>query len=218
MAEAGNTATPPAASGGIDTNALSQAIATALATALPAAIAEANKPMVEALRAQQPAAGTQGQAAAQGGQAGAAKAQTLTEQDVARIVGDQLKSFQQTTQQTQARERYQADKLKDLPAAYRNQLGPDPAKWAAEEQQIRDQYKADFGAVGGQGKDVGGDQPGGQKPAATIDTSKLSPAQKIELGLRSSKPQRTGADAGTAAAPATGTAAATTTAATGAAR
>jgi hypothetical protein len=194
MAEAGTT---PPAGGAIDYDKLGAAIAGALATpiqtAVTAAVAEANKPVAEALtklQPQQPAATQQGQG--QGGAGGGDKAKPLTEQDVARIVGDQLKSFQQTTQQGQARERYQAEKLKDLPVAYRNQLGSDPAKWAQEEQQIREQFKTDFKGLGGTTPNVGGDNPGGTKPAATAaDVSKMSAVDKIELGLRGSKPQTT---------------------------
>ena len=207
MAEAGNTATPPAGSGGIDQNALAQAVASAVAAALPAAIAEANRPITDALKGLQPAG-----AAQQGAQGGAAdKAKPLTADEVTRIVGEQLRTFQQTTQQGQQRQQFQESKLKDLPAVYRDRLGADPAKWAAEEQQIRDQYKADFAAAGGTTPSVGGDNPGGKKPADTVDYSKLNATQAIELGLKSSKPERDGAAADAAAATTT------TTAATGAA-
>lgn len=185
------TATP-----GIDTKALGEAIAASLTAslgpALATAIGEANKPLVEQLGKLQPPAAAAGNAAggnAAGAGATGGKPTPVTAEDVAKIVAEQLKGFQQTSQQTAQREAYLGSKLKDLPAAYRNQLGPDPAKWAAEEQAIRDQFKADLAAAGVKPADVGGDQPGGQKPGQAVDLSKLSPVQKVMAGLAASTPQ-----------------------------
>lgn len=209
------TATP-----GIDTKALGEAIAASLTAslgpALATAIGEANKPLVEQLGKLQPPAAAAGNAAANtaggntagGNTAGAGatggKPAPVTAEDVAKIVAEQLKGFQQTSQQTAQREAYLGSKLKDLPAAYRNQLGPDPAKWAAEEQAIRDQFKADLAAAGVKPADVGGDQPGGQKPGQAVDLSKLSPVQKVMAGLAASTPQGARGNATPATAVATG--------------
>ena len=174
---------PPAAP--IDMKALGEAIATSVKSAVDAAVkplADNQQALASAL-AKLPAATP---AAEKDKPADAGK--PLTAEDVGKIVGEQLKGFQQQQSQSAERTRFQQDKLKDLPEVYRNQLGNDPAKWAAEEQAIRDRYKADFKAAGGKVEDVGGEQPGGQAPAASLDLSKNSPVQNIALGLRDAKP------------------------------
>lgn len=165
MAEATPTPTPT-----IDPKVISDAISAALATALPAAIGEAVKPISEAVAKLQPA--TPPPAAGD-------KAKPLTAEDVTRLVSDSLKTFQQQTQQSAARQQYQGDKLKDLPPIYRDRLGSDPAKWATEEQAIRDQFKADRVALGVKVEDLGGGNPGGAAPTKQADLSKLSPTAAL---------------------------------------
>lgn len=118
-------------------------------------------------------------------------AKPLTAQDVAQIVADSIKASQTSTEAANSRKVFVADKLKDLPAAYQNQLGADPAKWAAEEQAIRTQYQADFKVSGGKAPEVNGNagQAGATTPAATVDYSKLTPTQLIAQGLAASTPQ-----------------------------
>ncbi len=85
---------------------------------------------------------------------------------------------------SEKREKFLGEKLKDLPPAYRALLGSDESKWAAEEQQIRSQYQADFKVSGQKVPDVSGKQPGdAAAPSKVVDTSKLSPTQLIEAGL-----------------------------------
>lgn len=116
--------------------------------------------------------------------------------DVKKLIAESLGQHQQTTQTQQLRERYLGEKLKDLPAAYRNQLGSDPAKWTAEEQAIRDAYKADFKIAGGTVADVGGSAGAGnssaaKKPGEGVDMSKMTPTQLMELGMKNSRPVTT---------------------------
>lgn len=178
---------------------------------LAGALAKANKPLLDALDklAATPAA-TPAPAAAAEKKDEAAK--PLTAADVAKIVADTMGTARASDQAAAARQATIETKLKDLPAAYRNQLGNDPAKWQAEEQAIRDAYKADFKAAGGadQTKDVGGNNggAGAAKPAQTLDLSKLTPTQLIAQGLRNSRaaggqPQQATPAAAAAAATAT---------------
>lgn len=190
----------------IDYEKLGTAIGKAIGPLIGTTVGDAVKPLSELLAKQQTPATDD---------AAAKAAKPLTSEDVGRIVGEQLKTFQQSTQATEQRRQFLDDKLKDVPAAYRNQLGSDPAKWPAEEQQIREQYKADFKALGGKVEDVSGDPPAGaKKPDAVVDTSKLNPVQKIALGLKN-LPGPTSPNAAAAAAAGTGGA---TQAATGAAK
>jgi hypothetical protein len=112
----------------------------------------------------------------------------LTQADVERLVNERLAAQQQSSQQAAARSAFVAGKLKDLPAVYQNQLGNDPAKWEAEEQQIRSAFQADFKAAGGKVPDVGGTSAGGAPPSQTVDTSKLSGFDLIGIAVKDSKP------------------------------
>jgi hypothetical protein len=154
----------------------------AIAASLAPAIGEANKPLLERLdKLATPA--TQAAAAADPG----AKAKPLSADDITKIVSDQLKTFQQGQQTQAAREGYLASKMNDLPAAYRNQMPntADAAELARAEQQIRQQFQADFKAAGGTTQTVAGNPPAGAaKPGAAVDTSKLSSVDKIALGLK----------------------------------
>jgi hypothetical protein len=115
----------------------------------------------------------------------AAGEKPLTQSDVQKAIADALTARQQTDQQTAARAAFVGKKLSDLPAVYQNQLGNDPAKWDAEEQQIRSAFQNDFKAAGGKVADVGGSPAGGAPPAATVDLTNLTPVEKIALGLKS---------------------------------
>lgn len=87
-----------------------------------------------------------------------------------------------------ARKAYLAEKAKDLPEVYQGLItGETPEDLAKSEQAAREKFKADFKAAGGKTPDVGG-AAGGQPPAAAADLSKLSPIQKMEMGLATSKP------------------------------
>lgn len=179
-----NTATPPADQGGqVNQDVIAQVVAAAVAKALPAAIAEANKPIVEALAKLQGAAPQQSQP-----QAAAAQTQPVTLDAIQQLLEKKLSDHQQSAQLKARREAYQTEKLKDLPPVYRNLLGNDPDKWAAEEQEIRKQFRADLSSAGIQVPNVAGtaDTPGDAKLPNTADLSKLSPVQLIEAGLKKS--------------------------------
>lgn len=147
-------------------------------------LAQGQAALVQALQGQQQA----GQAAQQGQQAAGKKDGPLTGADVTRIVQEALAAQQQASQQTAARQQFQEGKLKDLPPAYRNQLGTDPGKWAQEEQAIREQFRADFKAAGGKVEDVGGGGGGGTPAGQMVDTSKLSAQQLAEMALKTGRP------------------------------
>jgi hypothetical protein len=193
MAEANPNPTPA-----LDAKALGDAIAAGFAAQLPAALQQANAPVLEALKGLQQAAPPAPAGAAATTAGAGDKSKPLTLEDITKLLDHRDQQREQTATTRAQRERYQGDKLKDLPPIYRDRLGSDPAKWATEEQAIRDQYKADFQAAGGKVEDVGGDQPGGEKPGAPVDLSKNSATQNITLGLKTAKPA-TGATASSAA-------------------
>jgi hypothetical protein len=113
--------------------------------------------------------------------AGDAKPEALTADGVARIVAEQLSAATKTHESKAARDAYLADKLKDLPGAYRKQLGDDPTKWATEEQSIREQFKADLTKAGVKPADLGNaSAEGGTPPAKTpVDRSKMDPMELL---------------------------------------
>jgi hypothetical protein len=193
MAEA-NATTPPA--GGIDYEKLGAAVAAGLAPALQSA----NKPLLDALARLQPAAPAEQGAAAKGGK-GEAADKPLSMDDVRKAITDALSSTQQQQAKTQARASYAAEKLKDLPKVYQDQLPDtdDANALAQAEQRIRAAYQADFKLAGGKTADVGGQAAGGKPPTNAVDLSKVSPVQAIEMGLKAAKPAQ-GAAATTAGA------------------
>lgn len=182
-APASGTATAAAGAAEIDYEKLAATIGKSLETRIGALVAEATKPFqdviakFEAASSAPPAAATT--AATDGG-----KPKAFTLEDVSKLLDSKLQQQAASSKQAEERKGFVAAKLKDLPPAYQNQLGPDPSKWAAEEQAIRDQYKADFKIAGGTTPKVEGGNPGGSPPAAAVDVSKLSSRAKIEAGLK----------------------------------
>lgn len=162
-------ATPPAANGGTD-----------VAELVKAAVDAAMKPVLETVAGLQ-----KGQEALQ-----EAAAKAIGPEDVAKAVQDAVAA--QTTAQaaTDAKKAFIAEKLKGVPAAYHGKLGDDPAKWAAEEQAIRAELKSDLAAMGVTAPDLDGGAAAAEAatPAATVDTSKLTGQQLMEIGLKTSKP------------------------------
>lgn len=156
----------------------------ALAALVGAAVADAVKPLNEKIaKLEAPAAAAPGDKAAD-------QTKALTAEDIDKLVEKRLAAQQQSAQAQAQRDAFLAEKLKDLPAAYRSKLGGDPAKWKDEEQAIRAEFQKDFAAAGGKPADVGADKPGGAKPAEAVDYSKLSPTQLIAQGLKTAVPQR----------------------------
>lgn len=166
MAEASTTpagatasATPPA----FDMAALGKIIGDAV-TAAVKPIADSQKAITDGLTAQADAAKA---AAAPVKTEESAKGKAteakppLTAEDVAKVVADTLTARDKTAAANKDRAAFIADKLKGLPASYAAKLGIDPAKFAAEEQTIRTEFKADMKALGFEVKDVGAGNPGG---------------------------------------------------------
>jgi hypothetical protein len=127
--------------------------------------------------------------------------------DIRRIVSDVLRERESSQQRTAARDRYVRERMADLPDAYRRLMpdAEDPADLAAAEADVRRRFRDDFRAAspatGPAGAaDVSGDAPGGRRPAAAVDYSRLSPLQQITVGLRDLRPAQD-AGRGTASAP-----------------
>jgi hypothetical protein len=185
VAEAGNTASSPA----VDQAAINKAVSDALAAALPNAISSAvtaaikpladnQKVLADTLAALPPAKKEEG---------GGGEAKPLTAEDVGKLLDQKLTAQQQSAAAAAARTAFAGSKLKDLPQAYQDKLGNDPAKWAGEEQAIREQFKSDMKALGVEPKTVGGaaTSDGGITAAADKpDLSKMNPVQLIALGLK----------------------------------
>ena len=111
--------------------------------------------------------------------------------DVQRLVNQSLANQQQASRLSGARDRYISEKMSDLPSIYRDQLPvtDDPATLTAQEQQIRERFRADFKLAHPNGAhSVGPGALGGVKPAEVIDLSRLSPTQLIAKGLERATP------------------------------
>ena len=177
----------PAAPGSQPSLTLKEIEAT-IATAVAAAV----KPIADAQKAITDALTAEANAKAEAAKAEAAKkpadktaeAKPLTAEDVAKLLSDTLNQRDAASKTTAAREAFIADKLKGVPAVYATKLGSDPAKWATEEQAIRDGLKADLAALGVTPKTVDGETPGGTTAASgTVGTAALSLAQLKAQGL-----------------------------------
>jgi hypothetical protein len=100
----------------------------------------------------------------------------LTAEAVSKLLNDTLATRDQQAQSTAARNAFLAEKMKDVPAAYRGALGNDPAKWTAEEQKIRETLKADLSAMGAKVPDISGGN-------ATGSSGNAAPAQRAPNSL-----------------------------------
>jgi hypothetical protein len=175
-------ATPPALDQAAITKLVSDTVAASLAKTLPDAIASATKPLTDALAALPKPAEAKADASK--------KDEPLTLDAIGKLIDSRLSATQQQQSTKAQRDKYIAEKLKDLPAAYARQLGDDPAKWAAEEQAIRGDFKTDYESKGfklppvGDPKSDGGTTPD-KKP---LDLSKMTPMQLAVQGLSESKP------------------------------
>ncbi len=107
----------------------------------------------------------------------------LTEEQVKKLIADATTTAQQDMSQKAARDAYIGEKLKDLPAAYRNQLGTDKSKWAAEEQALRDQFKADLEAAGVKKADLGNaaKEGGNASGSQVVDRTKIDPIDLMQM-------------------------------------
>ena len=175
-------ATPPALDEAAITKLVTDSVASALATALPTAIASATKPLTDAIAALPKPAEEKPDAAK--------KDEPLTLDAIGKLIDTRLNATQQQQAVKGQRDAFIADKLKDLPAVYAKQLGDDPTKWAAEEQNIRNGFKADYEAKGFKLPAVGSPSADGgitadKKP---VDLSKMTPMQLAVQGLNESKP------------------------------
>lgn len=120
-----------------------------------------------------------------------AKPDTLTADSVKQLIGDAFKTYAQTQQSYSQRQAFVAQNLGKLPQAYQAQLGQDPARWADESKAIHAQYEADFKGAGGKTTDLGGANRDGGTTAANggVDLSKLTPMQKISIGVKQLPPE-----------------------------
>lgn len=185
MGETQQSATPPAASGGLTLDQVNQAITSALSAAL--------NPLGEALKGMQAnqaalAEKLTGTAAAEATAAAKGKETTppaLTAADVAKLVGDGIKAFAAGQSKATARQSYGADKLKDLPQTYRDLLPEtdDPAALATAEQAIRSRYKAEVGDKIAAPAGVAS-QAGGAAAEGKVDLSKFTATQLLEHGIK----------------------------------
>ena len=182
MAEA-SSASPPAQSGGLGLG--DEALKAIIAKAVAEAVGPLAATLAEVQKAQQAAQDAAGKA--------------IKAEDVSKVVQEQIAAQNASNAAGEAKRAFVAEKLKDLPAAYQAKLGDEPKDWAAQEQAIREEFRKDFAAAGGKAPavDGGAGTAGAAKPGATIDLSKLSGQQLIEVGLKDSKP--VGAAAGAAA-------------------
>jgi hypothetical protein len=165
---------------------------TAALTDVVRQLAQSQKALLDALRpAPAPSGGATGAGPSLPTQAG---------EDIRRIVSDVLRERESSQQRTAARDRYVRERMADLPDAYRRLMpdADDRAELAAAEADVRRRFRDDFRAAspatagqatGSTGPaDVSGDVPGGRRPAAAIDYSRLSPLQQITVGLRDARP------------------------------
>lgn len=178
--ETNPTANPtPAATGGIDYEKLG------------AAIAAANKPLLDRLTALEsavkPSAAPATDDAAQPS-AGVTAPKTPTLSDFEKLLDKKLGERDQSAAIKMARDAAAA-RMSDLPEAYRAQLPQtaDAAELARAEQSIRTTYAADFKkAAPGAAPVVNGNPPPNGAPATRppLDTSKMTGAQLIGEGLK----------------------------------
>jgi hypothetical protein len=179
-------ATPPAAGGTPDVAALTASVTklTELVSGLASAQADITKTLgaiTESIK--KPEAGADTGKKDKGEQTPA-----VTLEQIGQLIDQKLGATQKASESKAARDAYLAEKLKDVPAAYRAQLGSDPTKWASEEQAIREQFKADLKAQGVEPKTLGNaSADGGVTPEKrTIDRSKMSPLELLnsDAGLK----------------------------------
>lgn len=190
------TQTPtPQAQGGVDVAAIMKAAVDAATKAMAPVV----QGLTDQVKALQDAAGKTAEdaSAAGGGASGASGGAPLTAEGIAKLVADQLAAQSAGQEKKAARASYIAAKMKDVPDAYHSALGDDPAKWADQEQAIRATLKGDLTKLGVKAENVGGDATagGGDKPAAAIDTSKLSGIELIGMGVKASAGNATEAPA-----------------------
>lgn len=113
---------------------------------------------------------------------------TLTAEEITKLATDSiakaLADRDAAAKSTAARDAFLAEKMKDVPAPYQAKLGTDPAKWAAEEQQIREGLKTDLKGLGFTPKDVAGGAAGGVTTGgAPTATPEQLAAQFKTMGL-----------------------------------
>lgn len=176
------TTPTPAATGGIDYDKLAASVAAALGTTLIAA----NKPLLDRLDklaapAPAPEAATQAAAGAAAG-----KDKPLTLEDIGKLIDNKFSQRDESSKVSSARNAFIADKMKDIPAEFVATMPntDDATKLAAAEQAIRTRYQEVLKGAGVKAPAVGGDNITGKKPGDTVDLSKLTSEQKIEMSLK----------------------------------
>jgi len=152
----------------IDVDAITQAAVKAATEAATAAVTEAVKPITEQVQTLQQA-----------------QKNAPTAESINKAVTDAI-TAQSATQTKQAeRQKFLAEKLKDVPEAYHGLIGDDPAKFAEQEQQVRTQLKTDLEKLGVKAENVGSTPAGeANKVTQAVDTSKLSGIELLEMGVQ----------------------------------
>jgi len=142
-----------------------------------------------------------------------------TPESITKTVTDAVAAQQTKQAQVSARQAFINEKLKGIPDAYHSHIGSDPAKFAEQEQALRNVFKSDLEKLGvkadnvggnaapNAGGDVAGTSGGGKPVTAAIDTSTLSGVELLRMGVQQTSATGTDAKA-QAAGNATGTTAA----------
>ncbi len=124
--------------------------------------------------------------------------ETIKLADVQKLLADELgkrdaaeaekaKAAETGKAKSDARAKFVGEKAKDLPAVYQALIAGDDEKALADsEQAARKQFRADLTASGAKLPDVGA-PAAGKSVIDASDPSKLSAAQKIEVGLAAGK-------------------------------
>jgi hypothetical protein len=193
MAENPNPGTGAGSPPAFDPNQFAESLTRTFTASLAEALKPINDRLAKFETAPAPEAKTDGKAAGR----------NLTAEDVGKIVNDALANHRASESKRAARAAFADEKMKDLPRIYRDQLPEtdDVNQLQLAEQRIRSQYQTDFKAAGGAeedaagaagGQSVGGANPGGAGPIQNVDLSKLNASQLIYMGLRRSRPARSG--------------------------
>jgi hypothetical protein len=113
---------------------------------------------------------------------GPATAEEIAAQ-VEKLVNAKIETLSKSQETAAARDRFVSERMAKFPAAYRAQIGHDPAKFEEQLKSIQSQFETDFKAAGGKITDVAAPGSGGKPPETTLDPSKLTPKQFAETYL-----------------------------------
>lgn len=165
-----------AAAGGLTLEQVNQAIAAALKPVTDALgpLAANQKVLADTMAADAKAKADAAAAEAIAGK----KPEPFTQEQANSLIGDAIKkAFEQQTasQQSSAqRAAFIKDKLGNVPSAFAERLGNDPAKWNDEVARIGEDAKAEAKRLGWKIPDVSGGNPGGASPSDATSDQKIT--------------------------------------------